>query len=84
MVPLISYFITTVAISILLKTTDADSFLDGLTLGLLTGIGFATAIIFTTEVIPTMKKLLVFGAITGTAQGLGIIIVTLIVDGLSK
>ncbi|WP_158861533.1 DUF1761 domain-containing protein [Lunatibacter salilacus] len=83
-VPLISCFVTTVVISVLLKMTHTDSFVDALTLGLLTGIGFATSIIFTTAVIPTMKRPLVFGAITGMAQGLGITIVTLIVYGHSK
>lgn len=83
-VPLISCFVTTVVIAILLKLTSVNSFSDALTLGLLTGVGFATAIVFTTATIPTMKKPLVFGAITGTAQGLGIALVTLIVFTLSE
>lgn len=44
-VPLISCFVTTVVISILLKLTSVNSFSDALTLGLLTGVGFATAIV---------------------------------------
>lgn len=83
-VPLISCFVTTVVIAVLLKLTNVSSFADALTLGLLTGVGFATAIVFTTAVIPTMKKPLVFGAITGTAQALGITIVTLIIYAISK
>lgn len=74
---MISCLVTAVVISILLKLTNANSFTDALILGLLTGVGFATAIVFTTAVIPTMKKPLVFGAITGTAQALGTTIVTL-------
>jgi Na+-translocating ferredoxin:NAD+ oxidoreductase RnfA subunit len=82
-VPLISCFVTTVTIAILLKLTNVNSFSDALTLGLLAGVGFATAIVFTTATIPTMKKPLVFGAITGTAQALGITIVTLIIYAIS-
>ena len=83
-VPLISCFVTTVVISILLQLTSVNSYSDVLILGLLTGAGFATSIVFTTAVIPTIKRPLVFGAITGTAQGIGITIVTLIVYAISK
>lgn len=83
-VPLISCFTTTVAISILLNLTSVNSFLDALTLGLLTGVGYATSIVFTTAVIPIMKKPLMFGLITGTAQGLGVTIITIIVYSISK
>ena len=83
-VPLISCFVTTFAISILLKLTNVNSYSDALTLGLLTGVAFATAIVFTTAIIPTMKQPLVFGAITGTAQALGITLVTLIIYAISK
>lgn len=82
-VPSISCFVTTVVIAILQKLTNVNSFVDALILGLLTGVGFATAIVFTTGIIPTMKKPIVFGAITGTAQALGITIATLIIYALS-
>ena len=83
-VPLISCFVTTVVISVLLKLTNVNSYSDVLMLGLLTGVGFVTSIVFTTAVIPTIKKPLVFGAITGTAQGIGITMATLIVYAISK
>jgi Protein of unknown function (DUF1761) len=83
-VPLISCFITTVVISLLLELTNANSFADAVTLGLLIGAGVATAIVFTTAVIPIIKKPLVFATITGTAQALGITVVTIIVYALSK
>ena len=83
-VPLMSCFITTIVISFLLKLTGVSSIAEAAKLGLLTGVGFATAIVFTTSIIPTMKKPLLFGAITGSAQGLGIIITTLIVYAISK
>ena len=83
-VPLISCFVTSVAIAVLLKLIGVNSITNALTVGLLTGIGFAMAIVFTTSLIPTMKKPLVFGLITGTAQALGIIIATLIIFFMSK
>jgi Na+-translocating ferredoxin:NAD+ oxidoreductase RnfA subunit len=83
-VPLISCFTTTVVISILLNLTNVNSFSNALILGLMTGAGFATSIVFTTAVIPVVKKPLAFGAITGSAQGLGIAIVTVIVYAISK
>lgn len=83
-VPLISCFVTTLAMAILLKMTNVHSFAEALHVGIIAGIGFAMAIVFTTAVIPIMKKPLVFGAITGTAQALGIIIVALIIYSISK
>lgn len=78
-VPLIACFITTVAIAIILKFTNTISILDAIKIGSILGIGFGMAIVFTTAVIPTMKNPLKFGAITGTAQALGILLVTIII-----
>lgn len=78
-VPLIACFATTLTMSILLKLTNTASFKEALTVGLLSGFGIGMAIVFTTAVIPTMKRPLTFGAITGTAQALGITLMTLIV-----
>lgn len=83
-VPLISCFTTTIAISILLKLTLVSSYNQALKLGILAGFGFAMAVVFTTAVIPIMKKPLLFGVITGTAQALGITIVTMVVYYISK
>jgi hypothetical protein len=83
-VPLIACLVTTVSIAVLLKLTNASSFNDALSVGILTGFGIGMAIVFTTAIIPTMKKPLTFGAITGTAQALGITIVTLIIYAISK
>ena len=83
-VPLIACFVTTVVIAILLKLTNTNSYNDAIQLGLLIGFGIAMAIVFTTSVIPTMKKPLTFGAITGTAQALGITIVTLIIFAITN
>ena len=65
--PSISCLTTSIVIAILINLLNVNSFNDTLTLGLLTGIGFATAVTFTNAVIPTMKRPLVFAAITGTA-----------------
>jgi Na+-transporting NADH:ubiquinone oxidoreductase subunit NqrE len=83
-VPSISCFVTTVAISVLLKLTRANSYTDALIVGLIAGIGFAMAVVFTAAVTPIMKKPLTFGAITGTAQALGITLVTIIIYAISK
>lgn len=83
-VPLIACFVTTVAVAILLKLTNTNSLGEALHLGLILGVGLAMAIVFTTAVIPTMKKPLTFGAITGTAQAIGITIVTIIIYAISK
>lgn len=84
LVPLISCFVTTVVIAILLNLTKISSYNNALTLGLLVGFGVAMAVVFTTSIIPTMKKPLTFGAITGTAQALGITLVTLIIYAITN
>lgn len=82
-VPSISCLTTSIVLAILINLLKVNSFNDALLLGLLTGFGFATAVTFTNAVIPTMKKPLVFGAITGTAHALGIIIATIIIYAIS-
>jgi hypothetical protein len=83
-VPLIACFITTIAIATILKLTNATSILDAVKVGSILGVGFGMAIVFTTAVIPTMKNSLKFGAITGTAQALGILLVTIIIHLISN
>lgn len=83
-VPLIACFVSTVAIALLLKLTNATSYSDSIKLGLILGIGFAMAIVFTTAVIPIMKKPLTFGVITGIAQAIGISLAAFIVYAISK
>jgi hypothetical protein len=68
----------------LLKFINAATYTDALILGLITGIGFAAVITFTNAVIPTMKKPLIFGAITGSAHAIGITLATLIIYAISK
>ncbi len=66
------------------QLTSVNSYSGAFIIGLVIGVGFAMAIVFTTAVIPTMMNPLVFGAITGTAQALGITLVTLIIYAISK
>lgn len=83
-VPLIACFVTSLAIAVLINLTNTNSYSEAIKLGLILGIGLAMAIVFTTSIIPTMKKPLTFGAITGTAQTLGILIATIIIYTISK
>lgn len=83
-VPLIACLITTVVIAILLNLTNPSSYNDALKLGLLIGFGIAMAVVFTASVIPIIKKPLAFGAITGTAQALGITLTTLIIYAITN
>jgi hypothetical protein len=78
-VPSAACFVTSATIAVLLKNLSISNGFDALTLGLIAGIGFATTVTFTNAVIPTMKKPLVFGAITGTAHAVGITIATFII-----
>jgi hypothetical protein len=82
-VPSIACLTTSIVVAILINLFNVNSFNDALIFGLLTGIGFATAVTFTNAVIPTMKKPLVFGAITGTAHAFGITIASIIIYAIS-
>ena len=79
LVPFFSCLLTTMVIAILINLLKVSSYRQAITLGLLTGVGFAMAVTFTNAVIPIMKKPLVFGAITGTAHAIGITLATLII-----
>lgn len=83
-VPSISCLTTSIVIAILLNLVNAITYSDALTLGLLSGVGFATTVTFTNAVIPIMKRPLVFGAITGTAHAIGITLVSIIIYAISK
>ncbi|WP_224996909.1 DUF1761 domain-containing protein [Cesiribacter sp. SM1] len=83
-VPFFSCLITTIVMSILVNLVGVASFRDALTLGLIAGIGIATTVTFTNAVIPTMKKPLMFGAITGTAHAIGVTLVTILIYIIAK
>jgi hypothetical protein len=71
-VPSISCFCTCLTLALLMQNIKISSFVSSVTLGLITGIGIASSVTFTNAVIPTMKKPLLFGLITGSAHVFGI------------
>lgn len=75
-VPSVSCFITSFGIALLFKPIGVNNLGEAVTLGLVLGIGVGTAVTFTNAVIPTMRKPLVFGTITGTAHAIGIVLAT--------
>lgn len=81
-VPFISCLITTISVSVLIQLIKPTSLTAALSLGLVLGVGFAAAVTSTNAVIPTMRKPLVFGAITGSAHAIGITLVALIIYSL--
>ena len=78
-VPLLACFTTSVVVAVLQKLVYINSVSSAFTFGITLGIGFGLAITFTNAVIPTMKKPLVFGAITGTAHAFAISLVAVII-----
>ncbi len=82
-VPLISCFVTCCTVALFQELLFVTEFKDALILGLILGIGFATAVTFTNATIPTMKSPLVFGVITGSAHALGITISSLVIFAIS-
>ena len=83
-VPTISCLTTSLAIAVFSRLLNVSTFSDALILGLISGIGFASAVTFTNAVIPIMKKPLVFGLITGTAHAIGITLASVVIYSLSK
>lgn len=83
-VPTLSCFTTSLALAIILDLVGAKTLHETLTVALLVGIGFAMAVTFTNAVIPTMKKPLVFGLITGSAHVFGIVVASLVLYTLTK
>lgn len=77
-VPTLSCFITCLAVAIVLNLAGVKTLNDTLTIALLVGIGFAMAVTFTNAIIPTIKKPLVFGLITGSAHVAGIVVASII------
>jgi Protein of unknown function (DUF1761) len=83
-VPTLSCFTTSLTMTIILNLTGAKTLHETLTVALLIGVGFAMAVTFTNAVIPTMKKPLMFGLITGVAHVFGIVVVSLVLYILTK
>ena len=78
-VPFFSCFVTTLVVAVLVSLINPHSIREAILLGLMLGVGFATAVTFTNAVLPIMKKPLIFGLITGTAHAIGITLATAII-----
>lgn len=78
-VPSLSCWITSFALFMLFDLVKVTTLSQAFYLGLLAGIGFGSAVTFTNAVIPTMKRPLVFGSITGSGHAIGIVIAALLI-----
>jgi uncharacterized membrane protein len=83
-VPLVSCFIVSLGIAILSELANVSSYKDAVIIGAIAGVGFATTTTFTNAVIPTMKKPLVFGLITGTSHAISIILISVIIYAIGN
>lgn len=83
-IPFFCCLITSTAIAILLSLVKAATYVDAFYLGIVVGVGIATAVTLTNSVIPTMKRPMVFGAITGTAHAISIVMATIVIYAMSK
>lgn len=83
-VPMLASLVTTIAVAMLLQLLTLNTFGEVLTLALILGIGFGAPIVYTVGTIPIMHKPLTFGSITGSAQALGITIMTVVMHYLSR
>ncbi len=77
--PFVSGLIASVAHAILIQNTKIDSLFDSITLGLITGLGFAFAISFINAITPKMKNPILFGLITGLYHTTGFVIISVII-----
>jgi hypothetical protein len=78
--PLIGSALSAVALAIIAKSTDTDTFLEGIVLGLVVAIGFAVSITFVTAQFESEKpKPMVWGAITAGYHAVGNLVAAIIV-----
>ncbi|MBL7834064.1 MAG: DUF1761 domain-containing protein [Cyclobacteriaceae bacterium] len=83
-VPMLASLVTTIAVAMLLQLLALNTFAEVLTVALILGIGFGAPIVYTVGTIPIMHKPLTFGSITGSAQALGITVMTVVMHYLSR
>lgn len=80
LVPLISTFITSVALAMIARAAGASGVGDGLALGLVVGFGFAVTVLFTTAVFePQKPQPWVWFVITAGYHLVGVILAAVIV-----
>lgn len=78
--PLVGSVLSAVALAMIAKASDTDTFLEGIVLGLVVGIGFAVSITFVTAQFESEKpEPMVWGAITAGYHAVGILVAAIIV-----
>lgn len=83
-VPLIASLVISIVLAFLQQVTHIIDIYGAITIGVVVGVGIAMPVIFITACIPTIKKPLVFGLITGSAQAIGVILASCILFAWSK
>ena len=78
-VPLIAYFIATVAAAMLARATGSTTFAEGIVLGLVLAIGFGATLYWVESTFGNRPGPATWFAITATYQVLGLLIATVIV-----
>jgi hypothetical protein len=78
-IPLIAYFIATVAAAMLARATGSTTFGEGIVLGLVLAIGFGATLYWVESVFGNRPGPATWFAITATYQALGLLIATVIV-----
>lgn len=79
--PLVTCFVASLAVAMLAAAAGADSFGDGLVLGVVTGVGLAGAVLVVTGYFdPKKPKPMVWTAITGGYHLVGLVIAAVIVS----
>ncbi|MGH2604386.1 MAG: DUF1761 domain-containing protein [Dehalococcoidia bacterium] len=77
--PLVTTFVSSIAIAMLAAASQTDTFVEGLVLGVVTGLGIAGAIMFITGYFePKKPQPMIWAAITGGYHLAGLLIVSVI------
>ncbi|MDN5202697.1 DUF1761 domain-containing protein [Fulvivirgaceae bacterium BMA10] len=80
--PFVGCLIASIAMSILSQLVNISSYKGAILIGLVAGIGFAASVSFVNAITPTMRKPLLFGAITGIYYIIGAILVSVIIHAI--
>lgn len=78
-VPLIAYFIATIAAAMLARATGSTTFGEGIVLGLVLSVGFAATLYWVESTFGQRPRPTTWFAITASYQVLGVLIATVIV-----
>jgi hypothetical protein len=79
--PLLTCLVATIAVAMLAEATGAETFGDGVVLGLVTGVGIAGAVLFVTGYFdPHKPKPMVWFGVTGAYHLVGLLIAAVIVS----